>query len=282
MGELKKLGIDVIRDLPVGQNMQDHPDFIGIFVKTNLTQYDISLRQSCEKYLKHQRPLTLSYSVDSTAFLKVDISTPLPDLQQITVVPSPVGLDTATILNANPEISAALQAQFSPSNDLFFHLALLHEKSRGSVTLQSKDPIDFPLISYNYYSDPLGKDIETMYQGVRLTLKLLETEAFRAVNASLIYVVPACEIHQLNSKEYWYCAIRALTTTIYHPVGTTRMGIWERTSVVDPLLRVHGIKSLRVVDAGVFPEITSGNTNAPTYMVAEKAADIIKYRYGAL
>lgn len=121
-----------------------------------------------------------------------------------------------------------------------------------------------------------------IYQGIKLTLKLLETKSFNAVNVTLISFVPSCEIHLSNSKEYCYCAIRSITTTMYHPVGTTRMSTSERTSVVDPNLRVHGIQSLRVMVAGVLPEITSGDTNVPTYMIAEKAADIIKNSYGVL
>lgn len=109
----------------------------------------------------------------------------------------------------------------------------------------------------------------------------MQTKVFRALNATLNpNTVPECEKYERLSDEFWACLARHYTQTIYHPTGTSKMGPSDDPmAVVDPKLQVYGIKKLRVVDCSIMPTITTGNTNVPTIMIAEKASDMIKSKY---
>lgn len=148
---------------------------------------------------------------------------------------------------------------------------LLHPKSRGRIRLRSRDVKIPPVIESNYFTHPY--DVKTMIKAIRFSLSLVQRgKTFRRHGAKLIKRKnPFCLKFKFNSDAYWECVIRHNTQTVYHDVGSCGMG-----SVVDPELRVFGVKNLRVADASVFPTHTSGNTNTPTVMIAEKAADLIK------
>ncbi|KAJ8922414.1 hypothetical protein NQ315_004360, partial [Exocentrus adspersus] len=256
--ELDRIGVDTLVDLPVGKHLEDHATFFGLNIRTNQTLFNESIEALVENYLENRRPLTAAFNTDSVSFVNVYGNSSVPNIQQILKVPPPFFPESWRVLNYKKRIL----------------LVLLHPKSRGSVTLRSKNPVDFPDIDYNYYDQE--EDIETMLSAIKETLKLLKTKAFRAVNANFVPTLKVCAEQTPESEGYWRCLIKYWTTTLYHPVGTTRMGSSKEDSVVSSKLIVHDVKRLRVVDAGVMPKIPSGNTNAPTYMIAEKAADLIK------
>ena len=108
--------------------------------------------------------------------------------------------------------------------------------------------------------------------------KIIETPSMQKIGATVKDMrLPFCSNHTFQSDEYWECMIRQVATTVYHPSGSCKMGSAnDETAVVDPELKVRGIKGLRVVDASIMPNVTSGNTNAPVIMIAEKAADMIQ------
>jgi choline dehydrogenase-like flavoprotein len=136
------------------------------------------------------------------------------------------------------------------------------------VFLQSADAMAEPGIDPNYLSDE--RDLELLIKGAKLTRDILEAPALAPYRRSEMF-----GIHDNMSDEEWAGHIRARADTIYHPVGTCKMGI-DHLAVVDPDLKVRGLEGLRVVDASVMPTLTGGNTNAPTIMIAEKMADAIR------
>ena len=148
------------------------------------------------------------------------------------------------------------------------HVCLLRPKSRGSVWLQSADPMQPPAIDPNFFGDP--DDLEAMVAGFKTTKRLLDAPALKAIQTSDAFTAG------VESDDDIRNALRARTDTVYHPVGTCKMGVNDPMAVVDPKLKVYGIEGLRIADASIMPEVIGGNTNAPTIMIGEKVADMIK------
>ena len=144
--------------------------------------------------------------------------------------------------------------------------SLLHPKSRGSVTLRSKSISDAPVIQPNFLSEE--EDLRQLIKGGRIAMDVMGQDAFNK------YIEEPIEISPTSSDDEMIAYIKRRLETIYHPVGTCMMGT-DEMAVVDSQLRVRRLSGLRVVDASVMPTITSGNTNAPVIMIAEKAADMI-------
>ena len=143
----------------------------------------------------------------------------------------------------------------------------LRPTSRGNVQIKSSDPMDYPAIRLNYLSTIADEKVAV--EGLRLTRKIMSAKALQEFNPQ--EWKPGLEI---QSEEQLLESARDLGTTIFHPVGTCKMGN-DKLAVVNDRLQVHGVKSLRVIDASIMPQITSGNTNAPTVMIAEKGAEFI-------
>ncbi len=256
--ELKRHGIDPVHALPgVGKNLQDHLDFLQSYRTTHADTLGISLRGGARvawhvlRWFRSGRGLVASPIAEAGAFLKTDPSLERPDIQ----LHFTIGIveDHARRLRLGHGISC--------------HVCQLRPKSRGSVFLRDDDPMTPPGIDPAFLSDP--EDLDVLTKGARMTREILRAPAMSR-HLGKEFFLPA----DLADTD-WHDHIRARADTIYHPVGTCKMGV-DKGAVVDIGLKVHGLDGIRVVDASVMPRLVGGNTNAPTIMIAEKAADLIR------
>lgn len=262
--KLKQFSILVINDLPgVGQNLQDHLFYpvSSLCSKPVSNNHFLPFHRqiiAAMNYLLFKKgPLTVG-PLEACAFLKSSNDLSNPDLQ-FEFTPTHVGNDYSTdVFNMN---------SFPHTDGYTILPTQIKPLSRGNLELNSADPSEAPLIDPKYLSHPA--DRELMVKACRIALEVLEQPAFDAFRI---------ETHcpsQKDSDDDLLRHIQQSAECVYHPVGTCKMGI-DEMAVVDPELRVYNIKGLRVVDASIMPTITSGNTNAPVIMIAERAADLIK------
>lgn len=159
--------------------------------------------------------------------------------------------------------------------------AILHPKSRGQLSLKSRDPLAHPKIVVNYLQEE--EDVKTLVEGIKFAIRLAQSPSLQKYGMRLDSTkVAACNQLEFNTQEYWECAVRQDTFAENHQAGSCKMGPARDTqAVVDHELRVHGIRNLRVMDTSIMPKVTSGNTNAPAIMIAEKGSYLVKRAWGA-
>jgi len=251
---LRELDVPVVCDLPgVGGNLQDHPASAVVFECTK--PVSLASAESLPNLLRYMcfknGPLT-SNVAEAGAFIKTSTHCQVPDLQY------------------HFGAGYFVEHGFQKIDGHAFTLGptLLRPYSRGEIRLRSSNPLNAPSIRANYLTDP--RDMDVMLEGVKLARSLAMTTAFARYRGRELHPgVDAKDDQALRAH------IVKFTETLYHPVGTCKMGD-DGAAVVDAELRVHGVEGLRVVDASVMPTVPGGNTNAPTIMIAEKAADLIK------
>lgn len=258
--ELRRHGIDVLLDLPgVGKNLQDH---LHTRVRCEITEpltfaalpAETKAAALREYETDRSGPLGSNF-LEAGAFVKSDPRESYPGLQLFFLM---------TLAPDYPEAGPPTR------HGVTFTAYVNRPSSRGEVTLASSDPLDRPVIDFNYAS--AAEDMRCAIAGVRWNLRILYAEPFDDIRGT--EVAPGTEVRSDTDIESF---VRRTASTTWHPAGTCKMGN-DEMAVVDSSSRVHGIKGLRVVDASIMPTIVSGNTCAPTIMIAEKAADLIRNR----
>ena len=256
--EIVEHNIEHLHELPgVGKNLQDHIDYltvhrydstelIGMSLKSILFKFPLEIL----KYIFAKVGLFTSTIAEAGGFIKSKDDIEIPDIQ-LHFLPAMVVDHGRTQLWGH---------------GLGCHMCLLRPKSRGEVTLKSSSPFDDPNIDPKFLSHP--DDMKDMIKGYKKMMKIMNSNSFSKYTGDTLRPINIDDDKEIEQ------AIREEADTVYHPVGTCKMGS-DDMSVVSNNLKVHGIKSLRVVDASIMPTLIGGNTNAPTIMIGEKASDMI-------
>jgi choline dehydrogenase-like flavoprotein len=256
--DLKDLGINVVHHSPgVGQNLQDHIDYAFSYRSKSLHHFGLSFKglrhlwKEIGRYRRDGVGMVTSNVAECGGFLKTDPNLDVPDIQ----------LHFSMAMADNHGRNRHLGHGFG------CHVCLLRPKSRGSVTLTSADPALAPQIDPKFYDS--ADDLEVMLKAFKITRRIMDAEPLAKWRTEDMFTSNVRTDDDIRS------ILRRRSDTVYHPVGTVRMGT-DEAAVVDPQLRVNGVQALRVVDASIMPTLIGGNTNAPSIMIGEKAADMIK------
>lgn len=273
---LDKHKIQQIIDLPVGKNLQDHPQ-MGVEFNSSVQSLNLPELESYWTAMKYmlfgKNELAQSLLFGSGFFHTKGNEYKYTDIQ-IHFLPLSTNCEIYTkFMGSYPQLCTE---SMTCKNGFVFVVVLLHEKSRGSVTLKSSDPNDDPIIDLNFFDHP--DDMNRLIKGIRIAETIANSTTFKGVNLGPKHI-PWIK-HPLYSDEYYKQLIETWGSHLFHPVGTCKMGPdSDKEAVVNTKLQVRGLERLRVIDASIMPHITSGNTAAPSVMIGEKGSDFIKQLY---
>ncbi|GFN98667.1 choline dehydrogenase, mitochondrial [Plakobranchus ocellatus] len=282
--QLEDLHIPVAADLPVGENLQDHVFTHAAVGVADPISYQLKDFQSPWTMIQYSLfgtgPLSTATAEETVSFQTItpgreEGEEDWPDLE-LHFISVPANTDLLTDYNLKPEFLQERKYRDEYEYGFTCFPTLLRPESRGSITLKSTDPFDYPRIQANYLSTDY--DLDILVKGIEACKALANTKTLQSVGAKFLDTKPLspCKEFKFDSRDYWRCVIKMESFSVYHPVGTCKMGTKDdRTAVVDSQLRVQGVSGLRVADASIMPWITSGNTHFPSIMIAERAADMI-------
>lgn len=288
---LDDLKIPTIKNLRVGENLQEHLAMAGL---TFLVNQPISLVQDRllkempkifpEWYFENKGKMTM-LGCEGLAYLKTKYNTFPGDYPDIEFI--------FTALSLASDGGVSLRQEMGITDYLYNNVyscvdrrdswsiwpMILYPRSRGKVLLKDSHPLTPPLIHANFLNDT--RDLDIIVEGLKMVVELSKTRAFQSFGSTLHKVpIPGCSHFPFGSDAYWGCSVRHITTQLHHQCGTCKMGPkWDSSAVVDPELIVHGVDNLRIVDASIIPVIPGGHTVAVVYMIGEKASDMIKRKW---
>ncbi|XP_055692366.1 glucose dehydrogenase [FAD, quinone]-like [Lutzomyia longipalpis] len=282
---LQNMNLPVFRNLSVGKNLQDHPGIILAFKFDQSTaaaySQDDLLRDFSQYLMNRTGPFASTGPMYTVGYVNThDPQAKFPDYQYLHMDfqknQTAMLRRSLRFFGYNDYIAEIGAAAATDAHVLLVLATYLTPQFRGEILLRGSNPTDKPRITANYFTRPY--DIDSYVRAIRLYMRFLSTQSFQRREVEFIrFPIPPCDRMKFDSDEYWTCYARHMITTVFHPVGTAKMGPdSDPSAVVDYRLRVKGTKGLRVVDASIMPIIPRGNTNAPTMMIAEKAADFIK------
>lgn len=256
---LRDHGIEVLADLPVGDNLHDHLFHALTFHATSSTNKGTApyfAKGVIKEVLRPGTTFMANSVFEVLAFLKTSQATTIPDLQ----------LHLLPWAYVSPNQDEPIRHDVDKRTSLTVLTTLIYPKSRGTLRLASTDPTASPLIDYQYLADPA--DLDVLAEGSELVREIMGGTAFGGSVKEEIH--PGADVRGQALRD----AILNRATSVYHGVGTCRMGV-DELAVVSPDLKVRGIEGLRVCDASIMPSITGGNTNAPAIMIGERGADLV-------
>lgn len=287
--ELNRIKVPVVLDLPgVGQNMYDHMSHFGPTFVVNSTRQtlraDFIGLPEVKQFIKGGGIMTSIGGVEALNFIKTKNSkdpADFPDIELIFVAGS-LASDQGTGLRRGMRLTQSLYDQvYKPLENLNIEhysmmVMLFHPKSKGYLELKDNNIFHWPRFYPNYFAD--SEDVETLLEGIKEAIRISQSPAMQKFGARIHDIpLPNCAHLHFGSDDYWRCSIRTLSCTLHHQIGTCKMGPHtDPMAVVDAQLRVHGIERLRVVDLSIIPKPPTSHTNAASFMIGEKAADMIK------
>ncbi|CAL7951223.1 unnamed protein product [Xylocopa violacea] len=269
---LEAVNVTVVKDLPgVGENLHNHVSYTLSFDINEPNEYELNWAAALE-YVAFQRgPMTSTGLAQLTGIVPSIYAS--PDHPDIQIFFGGYQASCATTGTVGALMSDGRRSiSMSPTN--------VQPRSRGTVRLASNDPLAKPIIHANYLSDPI--DTAILVDGIRIALSLANTTALAGYNVTLSNApLAACSRYPFRSDDYWSCAVRQDTGPENHQAGSCKMGpSTDPMAVVDPRLRVHGIRGLRVADTSIMPQVVSSNTGAPAIMIGERVAAFVKSDWG--
>lgn len=280
---LEALKIPVVEDLAVGQNLQDHlivPIVFQFHKSSAKPENPLDLLDNLYNFAIHRKgPMAGIGTINLVGMINTVNHSGYADIELQHFNQKRQSNAFKTLLYAmdyEESVIKPLLAANEAGETNMVYVELLRPKSSGEILLKTTNPYDKPRIIPNYLHD--NEDVQTLLRGIRFQIDFVKTKAFQENEGKLIRIpFGDCDQHEYMSDEYWICYMSHMATTVYHPVGTAKMGSdTDRMAVLDNAFRVRGIKGLRVIDASAFPTQVSGNTNAAVIMVAEHGADAIK------